>query len=307
MTTLGDRISDDQPAKQKAFILEIVKILNNPIEASQLPFEYILEASEYIGKLEGKLEGKSEGKYTINEESKFKIYNALMPKIPRVPPGYKSNRTEQHTFLNNIRPTFSSTYNLAIIPDNDLKEAMYYAESLGNSNALVQLTKESFRRNPIPFRPPNSSRPNRPYQSDIPITDFLNNLLYKIYSVYTTPFEKADAYHTFIEVFLTDWVNRTGYNKNGMHYIYTPLFDDARFLTDLEGHIEKILKTQILESPNPSSIKKLPGNSLRQQYLKDILERIQQRIKLLWNESFNKLTKLEREKKKKNKYKKRWE
>jgi hypothetical protein len=235
-----------------------------------------------------------------------------MPEPPINPPGYKSTPEEQIDFLEEIqrKHILNNKFKLAELPNTELEEALYYASHLKIPKIEKVLMEERVRRSATPFRPPLISRPNMPEQARIPETDYLNLLIQKIY-LPKTPSEQKGAYDTFIDVFLTDWVNRKGFvNSKGQQMAYTPYFDNAKLLTGIESHIEKLLKTQMLEKPNPGTINKRRGNSIRQQYFKDILERIKKRITLLQEEEFNRVTKIARNKKGgrrtyKNKYYKR--
>ena len=228
----------------------------------------------------------------INNNEWEKIIKSF-PEVPTLPVGYKGNKAEQMRYLNSIKPSLEKPFSKALISNKNISEAIYYATELGNESSLSALRSEQLRRIAPPFRPPEASRPNRPNEAGIPTKDVINNLLGKIY--FSSPAKQAEAYHAFINIYLTDWVNRKGFNKNGLHYTYTPFANDAQFLTDIESYIENILKTQMLEKPNPGTTNKRVGNSIRQQYLKDILERIKKRRKLLMNEEFNRLTRSNRE------------
>ncbi len=303
MASLGpsNRIPNSAPARQKAFVLEIVRALDNPVEAQYITKEYLEEASEYINKLKGE--------HAIDEYSKSKIMIALMPIVPKLPPGYKNKTENQKAFLNKTKSKFSSSFNLATIPNSELKEAMYYAETLKNYNSIGVLSKEQMRRIKPPFRLPEPSRPNMPNQAGIPPSDLLSLLLNRIYI--GSAAKQKEAYDTLVDVYLTDWVNRKGYKNTttGQQLIRLPFVDNPQFLIYLDSAITKYLK-QCEERPNPKTLKKMAGNSYRQQLFKDLLEKVNTRLALLQAEEFNDITKKTRESKggrrtRKNKYYKR--
>jgi hypothetical protein len=218
-----------------------------------------------------------------------------LPEVPKQPPGYKGTAVEQRAFLNAVRPKLTNRFEMARMTNKNLKESLYYAEELGNANALGSLTKERVRRVAPPFRPPEPARPNMPHQAGIPVADLVHQLLNRIYLA-RTPASQIEAYHTFVNVYLTDWVDREGYRNatTGQQMIHQPFYDMPEMLIYLENAIEVFLK-QCEERPNPRTLNKRPGNSYRQQLLKDLREKIQKRLVLLQEETFNKLTKNERE------------
>lgn len=216
------------------------------------------------------------------------------PEVPRLPPGYKGTVVEQRAFLNAVRPKFTNRFEMARMTNKNLKEASYYAEELGNANALGSLTKEQSRRLAPPFRPPEPARPDMPHQAGIPLEDYVRLLLNRIYI--GRPAQQQEAYHTFVNVYLTDWVDRTGYTNaaTGQRMIRRPFYDMPEFLIYFEKAIDVYLR-QCEERPNPRTLNKRPGNSYRQQLLKDLREKIEKRLALLQEEEFNKLTRSERE------------
>lgn len=226
-------------------------------------------------------------------ENEWKKLIASMPEVPKYPPGYYGIKENQQQFLNKAKAQSLRPFNLAMISDRNLSEASYYAKELNNKNANHTFMTEKIRRITPPFRTPDPSRPNMP--KDALTKNIGNKLIREIY-LPKSPTEQAAAYHKFIDIYLADWVNRKGFVNNGEKKYYTPFADEGRTITDLEVGIEKILKESMLEKPNPRTLKKLPGNSIRQQYLKDLLERIQKRKQQLMMETFNKITKSNREK-----------
>lgn len=221
-----------------------------------------------------------------------------LPLIPSHLPGYKDSIEEQLVFLEELEKNniFTNKFKLAEMSDKKLKEAIYYTQIHTIPKKEMILQKELGRRTAVPSRPPILNRPDMPEEVGIPETDYLNLLIRRIYEP-KNPSQQQEAYHKFIDVFLTDWVNRKGFVNKGIQMQHTPAFDNAEFLTGLQIHIEKILKTKMLEKPNPGTINKRSGNSTRQQFFKDILERIKNRLELLKMEEFNRLTRANREKK----------
>lgn len=216
-----------------------------------------------------------------------------MPAVPKLPPGYYGTKKEQQAFLNKVKARSTTPYNLALIHNKNLSEGSYYAEELGNKNSVLRIQSEQLRRVVPPFRTIEPSRPNMPLAATD--RDGPTKLIRTIYG-FKSPAEQAKAYHDFIDIYLTDWVDRKGFvNTDGQRKYYQPYANDGGYLTQLEGQIEKILKESMLEKPNPGTLNKRPGNSLRQQYLKDILGKIKIRRQRLMNETFNKLTKQNRE------------
>ena len=282
----SSRIPNSAPERQKAFVLEIVRALNNPVEAQYVTKDYLEEAYEYTNKLKGE--------HAIDEASKTKLMFASMPAVPKLPPGYKNKIENQRAFLNKTKSKFSSSFNLATIPNSELKEAIYYAEIFKNSNSVGVLSKEQVRRIRPPFRIPEPSRPDMPDQAGIPPSDFIQLLLNKIYM--SSPAKQKEAYDTFVDVYLTDWVNRKGYKNTstGQQMTRLAFVDNPQFLIYLDSAITRYL-TQCEERPNPKTLKKMAGNSYRQQLFKDLLEKINIRLSLLQSENFNTITKKTRE------------
>ncbi len=226
-----------------------------------------------------------------NEEWKKMI--ASMPAVPKQPPGYHSKKENQRVFLNKVKSKTSTPFNLAMIPNRNLSEASYYAQELGNENAKTKIQKEQLRRIVPPFRLPEPSRPNMPL---VPSDDIYRRLITTMYNPLSSPAKLHEAYSQFVDIYLTDWVNRKGFvNKNGETKMYTPFYGDAGFLTKLEVDIERLLRKEMTETPNPGTTKKMPGNSPRQKYFKHILELVQKRRENLMAEDFNRLTKRDRE------------
>ena len=280
------RIPNSDPARQRIFVIEIVKILDNPAEAAIVPIEYVREADEYVKKLTGE--------HAIDEESKWKITAALLPKVPTLPPGYKSNAAEQRAFLNSVRSKFAIPYNLAIVSNRNLKEAAYYAETFSNHNALGRLTKEQSRRLRPPFRTPEPSRPNMPPEAAGDQNEILGPLLNRIYI--GSAARQQEAYHTFVSLYLTDWVDRAGYTNTstGQRMMRRPFFDQPEFLIFLEKSIDKFLGL-CHEQPGRRTLNKIAGNTPRQQLFKDLREKIRARLVLLQAEAFNQITRGRRE------------
>lgn len=278
------------PDKQRDFVLTIIEFLDNPATANQVTYDNLLEAEKYIKKLRGT-------KKAINESDATKVLIRILPDVPKLPPGYKSTIKNQTLFLNTIKPKLEKRYNRAIITNKNLNEAKYYINQLKSRapekyNLMEKLIiDEKFRRVKPPFRPPESMRPDMPHSAGIPQIDLLNNLLGKIYL--SSPSEQKRAYDTFVDVFLTDWMNRKGSIKNGKQIIQTPFFDSPEYLVFLQSEIERRLQ-HCEEKPNPKTLDKKPGNSYRQQLYKDIREKIINRLYNLQEEEFNKITKLHR-------------
>jgi hypothetical protein len=220
--------------------------------------------------------------------------NYRFPEVPRLPPGYKGSPEEQRAFLNSVKGKFANGFEMARMSNKNIKEATYYAEELRNANAIDKLTKEQVRRLAPPFRPPEPSRPNMPMKAGIPPDDLVRLLLNRIYL--SSPARQKESYDTFVDVYLTDWVDREGYRNasTGQQLMRIPFYDQPEFLIYLENSIESFLK-QCEERPNPRTLNKRAGNSYRQQLLKDLRERIQKRLVLLQGEVFNQLTRRERE------------
>ena len=216
------------------------------------------------------------------------------PEVPRHPPGYKTTVEEQRAYLNAIRPKFTNRFEMARMPNRDLKEAIYYAEELNNANAVGKITKEQVRRLAPPFRLPEPSRPNMPHQAGIPPDELVRLLLNRIYL--GSPARQKESYDTFVDVYLTDWVDREGYRNatTGQQMMRIPFCDRPEFLIYLEKAIESFLR-QCEERPNPRTLNKRAGNSYRQQLFKDLREKIEARLALLQEETFNQLTRKERE------------
>jgi len=278
------------PDKQRDFVLTVIEFLDNPTTANQVTYDNLVEAEKYIKKLKGTTKA-------INESNAIKILIRLLPTAPKLPPGYKSTIKNQSAFLENIKQKLEKKYNKAIIPNKNLNEAKYYINQLKlrapEKYSLMeqQILDEKLRRVKPPFRPPELMRPEMPSSAAIPQIDLLNNLLGKIYL--SSPAEQKKAYDTFIDVFLTDWVNRKGFVKNGQHRIRTPFYDSPEYLVFLQSEIERRLKL-CEEKPNPKTLDKKAGNSYRQQLYKDIREKIITRLNNLQEEEFNKITRLHR-------------
>lgn len=276
---MAKRITD--PDKQKEFVSIIINYLEDEARRQDITLNMLEEAKEYTNKLKGKNTIKDADKNTIETALKNAKLIALMPTVPKQPHGYLSNAKNQRIFLNTIKSS-----NKSKIKNKNLSEALYYANTLHNFEAYSTLFKEQIRRSPVLFRPPEHTRPNMPLEAVLAITDntYFNRLVNRILAGSSA--DKAKAFEMINDIYLTDWVDRKGFlNKNGIKKAYRPFFDSPEFLTSMENHIEKLLKTMMLEKPNPGTVKKLPGNSLRQQYFKDILERIQKRLKQLFDEA----------------------
>lgn len=276
---MAKRITD--PDKQKEFVSIIINYLEDEARRQDITLNMLEEAKEYTNKLKGKNTIKDADKITIETALKKAKLIALMPTVPKQPHGYLSNAKNQRIFLNTIKSS-----NKSKIKNKNLSEALYYANTLHNFEAYSTLFKEQIRRSPVLFRPPEHTRPNMPLEAVLAITDntYFNRLVNRILAGSSA--DKAKAFEMINDIYLTDWVDRKGFlNKNGIKKAYRPFFDSPEFLTSMENHIEKLLKTMMLEKPNPGTVKKLPGNSLRQQYFKDILERIQKRLKQLFDEA----------------------
>jgi hypothetical protein len=216
-----------------------------------------------------------------------------LPNVPKHPPGYLYKKDQQQEFLNKAKSKIA--YNLATMSNKNLKEAQYYAIELGNKNAVLKFNKEKIRRRAVPFRSPNLTRPDMPPQAGIPANDHINNLLSVIYGSMDRAKQK-EAYDIFVDVYLTDWINRKGFKNSttGQQMMHTPSYDNPEFLIILEKKLKKILEN-CEEKPNPKTFDKKSGNSTRQQLLKDLLEKIQKRLVLLEAEEFNKMTRINRE------------
>lgn len=280
---MAKRITD--PDKQKEFVSIIINYLEDEAGRQDITLNMLEEAKEYTNKLKGKNTIKDADKNTIETALKNAKLIALMPTVPKQPPGYLSNAKNQRIFLNNIISRNKSK-TIHKTKNKNLSEALYYANTLDNSEAYSTLFKEQIRRSPVLFRPPEHTRPNMPLEAVLAITDntYFNRLVNRILAGSSA--DKAKAFEMINDIYLTDWVDRKGFlNKNGIKKAYRPFFDSPEFLTSMENHIEKLLKTMMLEKPNPGTVKKLPGNSLRQQYFKDILERIQKRLTQLADEA----------------------
>lgn len=276
---MAKRITD--PDKQKEFVSIIIEYLADEARRQYITLNMLEEAKEYTNKLKGKNTIKDADKITIETALKKAKLIALMPTVPKQPPGYLSNAKNQRIFLNTIKSS-----NKSKIKNKNLSEALYYANTLRNSEAYSTLFKENTRRNFIPFRLPEHTRPNMPDEAVLAFTDntYFNRLVNRI--LIGSSADKAEAKHRFIDIYLNDWVDRKGFlNKNGIKKAYRPFFDSPDFLTSMENHIEKLLKTMMIETPNPGTVTKLPGNSLRQIYFKDILKRLQKRLKQLFDEA----------------------
>jgi hypothetical protein len=275
------RIPDNRPDDQKGFVLEIVKSLNNPETAKNITKEYLIEASDYMEALKGN--------NAINQESKNKIYNALFPKVPKhipVPSYYKRNPNEQRAAINKIRPNFTNPKVMAKKERAELNEIKYYASQLGNNNTHTKIYREILRRVKPSFRLPESARPDMPYEATLPSDEVIKRLFFDIYL--GSEAKKQAAYHKFIDIYLTDWVDRVGYTKNGQQYIRTPYANDNKFLTELREYLDDKLKREFDEKPNPRSLEKKSGNSTRQQLIKDLRDRIRKRTGHLFEERYNK-------------------
>ncbi len=219
-----------------------------------------------------------------------------LPLIPSHLPGYKDSIEEQLVFLEEMEKNniFTNKFKLAEMSDKKLKEAIYYTQQLKIPKKEMILQEELARRITLPFRPPIMNRPDMPEEALIPGTDYLNLLIRQIYEPKNSSHQQ-EAYHKFIDVFLTDWTNRKGYiNSKGQQMAHTPYFDDLETLKGIQLHIEKILK-KIEDKQKPLLLTNRRGNSIRQQLFKDILKRIKNRVELLEKEKFNKETRSARE------------
>lgn len=281
---MAKRITD--PDKQKEFVSIIIEYLADEARRQYITLNMLEEAKEYTNKLKGKNTIKDADKITIETALKKALKNnkliALMPTVPKQPPGYLSNAKNQRIFLNTIKSS-----NKSKIKNKNLSEALYYANTLHNE-ASSTLFKEKTSRILIPFRLPVDTRPDMPLEAVLAFTDntYFNRFVNRI--LIGSSADKAEAKHRFIDIYLSDWVDREGFlNKNGIKKAYRPFFDSPEFLTSMENHIEKLLKTMMLEKPNPGTVKKLPGNSLRQIYFKDILKLIQKRLTQLAEEAIS--------------------
>lgn len=273
---MAKRITD--PDKQKEFVSIIINYLADEAGRQDITLNMLEEAKEYTNELKGKNTIKDVDKNTIETSLKNALKNnklfALMPTVPKQPPGYLSNAKNQKKFLNTIKSS-----NKSKIKNKNLSEALYYANTLDNSEAYSTLFKEKTRRNFIPFRPPVDTRPDMPLEVILTVTDnkYYNQLLNKI--LIGSSADKAKAFHRFIDIYLSDWVDRKGFlNKNGIKKAYTSFFDKPDVLTLIETDIINLLKNEMLEKPNPGTVKS-------QQYFKDILERLQKRLQQLFDEA----------------------
>jgi hypothetical protein len=282
---MAKRITD--PDKQKEFVSIIITYLADEAKRQDITLNMLEEAKEYTNKLKGKNTIKDADKKTIETALKTAKLIALMPTVPKQPHGYLSNAKNQRFFLNNIISRNKSK-TIHKTKNKNLSEALYYANTLHNSEAYSTLFKEQIRRSPVLFRPPEHTRPNMPLEAVLAIIDntYFDLLVNRILDVSSDSADKAKAFEIINNIYLTDWVDRNGFlNKNGIKKAYRPFFDSPEFLTSMENYIEKLLKTTMQDWPNPGTVKKLPRNSLRQQYFKDILERIQKRLTQLADEA----------------------
>lgn len=220
------------------------------------------------------------------------------PEVPTHPPGYIRDRDRQIAFLNIVKPELNSPSKKAKLSSDVLSESMYYADILrkkpnGTNDPVYTsihdiLLREQLRRIKPPFRLPEPSRPDMPHQAGIPTQELISELAKDIYLPVKGEAARQRAYQTIVDTYLTDWVNREGFVKNGVQMRRTPFYDDIEFLTGFREYITKMLQL-CEEKPNPRTLNKRPGNSTRQQLLKDILEKINKRINHLLEERFDKL------------------
>ena len=286
MSSSPKRIPNGSPDRQKEFVLLIAESLDDPASSGQITKNNLEEASNYIEVLKG----------TPNEieyETAIRILIAQMPQVPTHPPGYTSIPEKQREFLNSIKPNLNSPLKKRKIPSRTLNEIAYYAERLGNKNVSNIVFLEQMRRAIPPFRKPEMARPNRPREAGIPIDEFMRILLTKIYNPLTKEVDRQKAYHKFVDVFLTDWVDRKGFiNKNGVQMHHMPFFDNYEFLNVVKNNIRELLKI-CEEPPNPKTINKKAGNSTRQQLLKNLYEIVSKRQTNLLQERLNRLVESE--------------
>jgi hypothetical protein len=220
------------------------------------------------------------------------------PEVPKHPPGYIGDRDRQIAFLNIVKNELTAPSKKAKIPAGVLSESIYYADILrkkpnGTNDPVYTslhntLFKEQLRRIKPPFRLPESSRPDMPHQAGIPTQELISELAKDIYLPVKGEAARQRAYQIIVDTYLTDWVNRKGFVENGVQMHRLPFYDNVDFLIGLREYITKILQ-QCEEKPNPKTLNKRPGNSTRQQLLKDILEKINKRIPLLLDERLNKM------------------
>jgi hypothetical protein len=172
-------------------------------------------------------------------------------------------------------------------PFDELQAIAYAANELKNSNTYSKVYKEIFRRINPPENIPEKLRPEMPIEAKINNGSgkLIQDLIKKIYM--GSEAKKQEAYHKFIEIYLTDWIDREGFIKNGKEYKYEPFFNDLDFLKELREYINKQL-FQCEERPNPKSIDKKVGNSTRQQLLKDLRDKISDRITFLISKKYYK-------------------
>jgi hypothetical protein len=274
-----DRIANTNPEKQKEFVLLVAEALGDPTLSKQLTKNNLDEAMEYITKLQ-------HTNYRINEASTTKIIKAILPDVPTHPAGYTSIPEKQREFLNSIKPKLNSLSKRRKLSLKNLNEADYYAKQFGNKNVTNIIFVEKSRRVRPPFRIPESDRPDMPPEALIP-ADLAIVLLNRIWNPVTKGAEKQEAYSDFVDYYLTDWVNRKGFVKNGVQMRRTPLFDDYNFITSLQKQINELLMKSE-EKPNPKTLNKRPGNSIRQQLLKDLYEKVSKRRFNLLQERLNK-------------------
>ena len=195
-----------------------------------------------------------------------------------IPPHYKKTDEERRNFLKSLRT--NTSYNLALLPDDILNEAAYYAYNL-NVKLSTRLQKEQFQRIRPPFRLPINARPDKLHQACIPPDTLMQLLLEKIVKN-----KNAEKYYKlFVDVFLTDWIDRKGFiDAEDQHMINTPYYDSVEFLKELEKQIE-------------TAIIKLQKEGIQiNQYIYKILSRIQKRREDLAEEDYNTLTRRNREK-----------
>jgi hypothetical protein len=287
MSSSPKRIPNTSPERQKEFVLLIAESLDDPASAGQITKNNLEEASNYIEVLKGTPN-------EIKNEDAIRILIAQMPQVPTHPPGYFGIKEKQREFVNSIKPNLNSPSKKRKIPSRTLNEIAYYAERLGNKNVSNIVFLEKMRRATPPFRIPEMGRPNMPEEARKDVNEFMNFLLVKkIYNPLTKEVDRQNAYHKFVDVFLTDWVDRKGFvNNNGSQMHHMPFFDDYKFLDVVKNNIRELLKL-CEETPNPKTLNHLPHNSTRQQLLKELLTIVTKRQTNLLQERLNKLVESE--------------
>lgn len=278
----GGEITD--PSKQRQMIDLIYEFLNNPKEAHTVTDDYLAEARKYINALRGTNLAVSDA---VEAKITAEILSRSIAEPEKTPVGY--NEKAAANFLQQVASDpRNADFKVYKAPERTLRNAKYYLNSKGEIGTPLyrtivrgQASQLADKIVELDFRPPVNTRPDMPVVAPLAMaitSDFITKRIADIWSPITKPEKRIEAFNFINEIFLTDWVDRIGYEEKGQRYMHTPPYDNYDLLKEMKRVLVKA-RSQCKETEY----------SQRKQLFDALIKKIDERLPKLFTERLNKL------------------